>query len=86
MNVKVSQTTNIVKEELLLQGIDYIENDNILYGNICKDGLHINQGGAKKFARNVKKYLEYWQGIGRGQKKLWKIQKKFKLNQKEVCV
>ena len=60
MNVKVFQTNKILKEELMLQGIDFIDNDNILYGNICDDGLHINQGGAKRFARNVKKYVEYW--------------------------
>ena len=60
MNVIVFQTNKILKEELMLQGIDFIDNDNILYGNICDDGLHINQGGAKRFARNVKKYVEYW--------------------------
>ena len=38
----------------MLQGIDFIANDNIFFGNICDDGLHINQGGAKRFARNVK--------------------------------
>ena len=60
MNVKAFQTNKILKEELMLLGIDFIDNDNILYGNICEDGLHINQGGAKRFARNVKKCVEYW--------------------------
>ena len=60
MNVKVFQTNKILKEELMLQGIDFIDDDNILYGNICDDGLHIKQGRAKGFARNVKKYVEYW--------------------------
>ena len=60
MNIKVFKTNKILKEELMLQGIDFIDNDNILYGNICDDGLHINQGGAKRFARNIKKYVEYW--------------------------
>ena len=50
MNVKVFQTNKILKEELMLQDIDFIDNDNILYGNICDDGLHINQGGARRFA------------------------------------
>ena len=60
MNVKAFQTNKILKEELMLLGIDFIDNDNILYGNICEDGLHINQGGAKRFARNFRKYVEYW--------------------------
>ena len=42
----------------MLLGIDFIDNDNILHGNICEDGLHINQGGAKIFARNIRKYVE----------------------------
>ena len=60
MNVKVFETNKLLKEELGLQSIDYLDNDNILYGNICDDGLHINQGGAKRFARNIRKYVEYW--------------------------
>ena len=60
VNVKVFQTNKILKEELMLQDIDIIDNEKVLYGNICDDGLHINQGGAKRFARNIKKYEEYW--------------------------
>ena len=60
ISIKVFQTNKILKEELVLQGIDFIDNENILYGNICDDGLHINQEGAKRFARHVKKYVEYW--------------------------
>lgn len=59
----------------MLQGIDFIDNDNILYGNICDDGLHINQGGAKRFARNVKRYVEYWQGYTGSEKNLNKSQR-----------
>ena len=44
----------------MLLGIDFIDNENILYGNICGNGLHINQGGAKRFAISVRKYVEYW--------------------------
>ena len=60
MNVKAFQTNKILKEELMLLGIDFIDNDNILYGNICQDGIHVNQGGAKGFARIVRIYVEYW--------------------------
>ena len=41
----------------MLLGIDFIDNDAISYCNICEDGLHINQGGAKRFADNVRKFL-----------------------------
>ena len=60
MDVKTPQTNKILKEELMLQDTDFINNDNNFYGNISEDGLHINQGGAKRFAQNVRKYVEYW--------------------------
>ena len=60
MNVKVFQTNKILKEELMLLSIEFIDNDNILYGDICEDGLYINQGGAKRFAPTGRKYVEYW--------------------------
>ena len=60
MSVKAFHTNKILKEELMLLGIDFFDNDNILYGNICEDGIHIKQEGAKRFARNARKYVEYW--------------------------
>ena len=41
----------LLKEELELHGIDYIENDNILFNNIGNDGLRINPGVVKRACR-----------------------------------
>ena len=59
MNVKVFQSNKILKEELVLLSIDFMDNEKILYCNICQDDLHINQGEAKRFVRNVRKYVVY---------------------------
>lgn len=61
LNAKVIQTNKILKDKLLLQGYDLIDNDNILFTNLAKDGLHINQGGLRKFAGNISKYIRFCQ-------------------------
>ncbi len=38
----------ILKETLLLNGFDYVDNNNILFCNLGKDGLLINEGGGCK--------------------------------------
>lgn len=43
-----------IAEELMLNGFDLIENDNILYSNFAQDGLHIN-----KFASNLSRFIKY---------------------------
>ena len=50
LNAKVLKTNKLLEEKLLLCGIDFISNDNIRYGNISFDGLHINEGGGCKNA------------------------------------
>ena len=40
----MSKTNEILKETLLLNGFDYVDNNNILFSNLAKDGLHINEG------------------------------------------
>ena len=59
LNAKVLKTNEILKETLLLNGFDYVDNDNILFSNLAKDGLHINEGGMRKFASNVSRYIRY---------------------------
>ncbi len=44
---------------LMLNGFDFIDNDNILYSNLARDGLHINTGGARKFASNLSRFIKY---------------------------
>ena len=60
LNAKVSKTNEILKETLFLNGFDYIDNSNILFSNLAKDdGLHINEGGMRKFASNVNRLIRY---------------------------
>ncbi len=61
LNAKVIQTNKILKDKLLLKGYDFIDNDNILFNNLALDGLHINQGGLRKFAGNISKYIKFCQ-------------------------
>ena len=59
LNVKVKKVNELLKEELELHGIDFVENENILFSNIGSDGLHINPGGVRKLAGNFTNYLRY---------------------------
>ena len=59
LNAKVSKTNEILKETLFLNGFDYIDNSNILFCNLAKDGLHINEGGMRKFSSNVSRFIRY---------------------------
>ena len=42
---KVTKVNKLLEEELALNGIDFIDNSNILFSNLWEDGLHINDGG-----------------------------------------
>ena len=59
LNARVLKTNQLLQEKLLFSGLDYIDNDNIRYGNISVDGLHINEGGVKILASNFSKYVRY---------------------------
>lgn len=59
LNAKVLKTNQLLEEKLLLSGLDFINNDNIRYGNISFDGLHVNEGGVKMLASNYSKYIRY---------------------------
>ena len=61
LNAKVIQTNKILKDKLLLQGYELIDNYNILFTSLAKDGLHINQGAVRKFAGNISMYIRFCQ-------------------------
>ena len=58
-NRKVAEVNKILEEKLNLHGFDFINNANILFCNLWKDGLHINDGGIRKFAGNLSSYFRY---------------------------
>ena len=59
LNSKVTQLNELLSEKLPLDGFDMIENDNILFSNLKSDGLHLNEGGVRKFAGNLNKFIKY---------------------------
>ena len=59
LNAKVLKTNQLLEEKLLLSALDFINNDNIGYGNISFDGLHVNDGGVKMLASNCSGYIKY---------------------------
>ena len=58
-NAKVTQLNELLAEKLPLDGFDMIENSNILFSNLKSDGLHLNEGGVRKFASNLNKFIKY---------------------------
>ena len=58
LNTKAIKTNEIVVEKLMY-GFDFIDNNKIKYGNISRDGLHINVGGVRKPATNFSHYIRY---------------------------
>ena len=53
------KTNQILEEKLLFSGLDYVNNDNVRYGMISADGLHVNDGGVRMLASNFSKYIRY---------------------------
>ena len=59
LNVKARKVNELLSEELSIRDIDFINNDNIIYRNLWKDGLHLNEGGVRKFSGNLNKFIKY---------------------------
>lgn len=59
LNAKVTELNKLLVEKLPLNGFDMIENDNILFSNLKSGGLHLNEGGVRKFAGNINKFIKY---------------------------
>ena len=58
-NGKVQKFNKLIEEELSLNGHDYLDNSNILFSNLWTDRLHITDGGIRKYAGNVSKFVRY---------------------------
>ena len=59
LNAKAMKVNKLLAEELAINGLDMIDNSNVTFSNIWKDGLHISDGGARKFSGNVSKFIKY---------------------------
>ena len=54
---KVRELNNILNKSKFLYGFSFINNDNILAQDICKDDLHLNYTGTVKIAINITEAL-----------------------------
>ena len=59
VNAKICQVNKILSEEILMHGFDIISNENILFSNLNNDGLHLNEGGVRKFVGNLIQSIKY---------------------------
>ena len=59
VNAKAMKVNNLLAKELAINGLDMIDNSNVTFRNLWKDGLHISDGGARKFSGNVGKFIKY---------------------------
>ena len=59
LNNKVKKVNELLADELALNGLDMIDNSNIMFSNLWDDGLHINDGGIRKFSGNISSFIKY---------------------------
>ena len=59
LNNKVKKVNELLETELALNGLDMIDNSNIMFSNLWDDGLHINDGGIRKFSGNISSFIKY---------------------------
>ena len=62
LHTKVTKVNTLLEDELALNGIDIIDNSNILFSNLWKDGLHINDGEVRKSSGNPSRFIKYCEG------------------------
>ncbi len=59
LNAKARKVNELLRDEVSIKGIDVIDNDNIIYSNLWKYGLHLNDWGVRRFSGNLAKFLKY---------------------------
>ena len=59
LNPKARKVNELFSEELSIRGIDFINNDKIIYRNLWTDGLHLNDGGVRTVSGNLSKFSKY---------------------------
>ena len=59
LSLKIIQLNKALDEELELNGFDVINNDNIPFTNLAKDGLDHNESRVRKYAGNLSKFMRY---------------------------
>ena len=59
LNNTVKKVSELLETELALNGLDMIDNSNIMFSNLWDDGLHITDGGIRKFSGNISSFIKY---------------------------
>ena len=59
LNIKGKKVNELLEEKLSIRGMDIINNNNVLYSNLWQDGLHLNDGGVRKYSANLSKFARY---------------------------
>ena len=59
LNNTVKKVNELHETELALNGLDIIDNSNIMLSNLWDDGLHINDGDVRKFSGNTSSFIKY---------------------------
>ena len=59
LNNEVKKVNKLFETELALNGLDMTDNSNIMFSNLWDDSLHINDGGRRKFSRNISSFVKY---------------------------
>ena len=57
INTKVRKLNGLLEKELAINGFDIINNGNIQYSNLWKDGFHVNERGIRG---NLTRYIKYF--------------------------
>ena len=59
LNATVKKVNELLETELALNGLDMIDNSNIMFSNLWDDGLHITDGGVRKCSGNTSSFIKY---------------------------
>ena len=59
LNNTVKKVNELLETELALNGLDMIDNSNIIFSTLWDHGLHINDGGIRKFSGNNSSFIKY---------------------------
>ena len=57
LNEKIDQISFALFEFCQMKDINFINNENSLFSNLSRDGLHLNRSGQRKLTNNILQLL-----------------------------
>ena len=58
LNQKITRINSLLKNLCLDNGLDFIDNNNVNFKHLGRDGLHINKDGQCRLALNFINYIK----------------------------